>query len=54
MGARKDRTLSKNNVDMDPRGMPLGTRGWIYLRHSPGGPHKGGLMYQVSGISVYN
>jgi hypothetical protein len=36
MGARKDKTLIKNNVDMDPRRMPLGTRVWIYLRHSPG------------------
>jgi DNA invertase Pin-like site-specific DNA recombinase len=36
MGARKDKMLGKNSVDMDPRGMLLGTRVWVYLRHSPG------------------
>ena len=36
MGARKDKMLVKNSVDMDPRGMPLGTRVWVYLCHSLG------------------
>jgi DNA invertase Pin-like site-specific DNA recombinase len=36
MRTQKGLKPTSGSTDMNPRGMPLGTKVWVYLRHSPG------------------